>query len=321
MRFRILRTSGPFTQLMFATLVVLILAVVALFVGFLLAMPIFHLSIGDMGAAMTNFSSPQGVVLMKYFQTIQAIGIFVIPPFIIAWVLSERPISYLHLDKITTFKSIILVMVLVYFANPMINWMAEFNSGLQLPDWLSGVQDWMKASEDQADQITKAFLHVEGLGGMFFNLFMIGLLPAIGEELLFRGIVQRILKDWTKNAHAAIWLSAALFSALHMQFFGFLPRMMLGALFGYLLEWSGSLWIPMIGHFINNGSAVIISYLIDKGVVSSSVEKVGTSDGQGTYLAILSLIFVMVLLRSFYVQVRGAGELWTTTDEPNPPID
>ena len=93
MRFRLLRTSGPFTQLMFATLVVVVLAVLALFAGFLMAIPIFHLSIGDMGAVMTDFSSPQGVTLMKYFQTVQAIGIFVIPPFIIAWVLSERPIG------------------------------------------------------------------------------------------------------------------------------------------------------------------------------------------------------------------------------------
>ena len=321
MKFRLLRTSGPFTQLMFATLVVVVCALIALFAGFVLAMPLFHLGIGEMGSVMSNFSSPEGIALMKYFQSVQAIGIFVIPPFIIAWVLSERPIGYLHLDKITTLKSILLVIVLVYFASPVINWMAEVNSGLQLPHWLSGVQDWMKASEDQADEITKAFLKVDGLGGMFFNLFMIGLLPAIGEELLFRGIVQRILKDWTKNAHLAIWVSAALFSALHMQFFGFIPRMMLGALFGYLLEWSGSLWIPMIGHFINNGSAVVLSYLIDKGLVSSNLDKVGTPDGHGTYLAILSLIFVMVLLRSFYVQVRGPGELWPTREDPGATID
>ena len=133
---------------------------------------------------------------------------------------------------------------------------------------------------------------------------MIGILPAVGEELLFRGIVQQLFKKKFGNAHAAIWISAAIFSALHMQFFGFLPRLVLGAMFGYMLEWSGTLWLPMIAHFVNNATAVVAYYLMQKGIIGSGIDKTGTWSDGSFYLVIVSLIFLYAFFRALYIR-RG----------------
>ena len=79
----------------------------------------------------------------------------------------------------------------------------------------------------------------------------------ITEEFLFRGALQRIIGKWTYNHHIIIWSAAIIFSTFHMQFFGFLPRMLLGAYFGYLLYWTRNIWIPVFAHFVNNAIAVI----------------------------------------------------------------
>ena len=124
---------------------------------------------------------------------------------------------------------------------------------------------------------------------------MIAIIPAIGEELLFRGVIQRIFTRWTRSNHWGIWIAAILFSALHMQFYGFVPRMLLGVLFGYLLVWSGSMWLPIIAHFLNNALAVIAMYMIDKELISPKVEEFGSTSGS-YYGAIISIILVGVFL-------------------------
>jgi hypothetical protein len=124
---------------------------------------------------------------------------------------------------------------------------------------------------------------------------MIAFLPAIGEELLFRGVIQRIFTSWTRNQHWGIWISAILFSALHMQFYGFIPRVFLGVLFGYLLVWSGSIWLPIIAHFINNAVAVVAMYLIDKGLLSQEIEEIGTTS-DSYYMAAVSLLLIVVFM-------------------------
>jgi membrane protease YdiL (CAAX protease family) len=164
-----------------------------------------------------------------------------------------------------------------------------------LPEWLSGMERWMKNAEENAALLTEAFLKVETTQGLLFNLFMIALLPAIGEELLFRGVIQKIFTGWTRSHHWGIWITAILFSALHIQFYGFIPRMLLGVLFGYLLIWSGSIWLPVIAHFVNNGFAVMAIFLIDKNLLDPAVENIGgTPDSY--YSAFLSFAVVCALL-------------------------
>ena len=160
----------------------------------------------------------------------------------------------------------------------------------------------MQNSEDQAGKITESFLAGNTLSSLANNIILIGILPAVGEELLFRGIVQQLFKKMYGNAHVAIWISAALFSALHLQFFGFLPRLVLGAMFGYMLEWSGTLWLPIIAHFLNNTIAVIAYYLTHQGLLKTDLDKTGTVADGSFFLVIVSLIFLTVFFRILYLK-------------------
>jgi hypothetical protein len=170
---------------------------------------------------------------------------------------------------------------------------------MKFPESLSGIENWMRTMEDAAEMMVKKFMKVENISGLLFNIFMIAVLPAIGEELMFRGVIQRILTNWSKNYHWGIWITAFLFSAMHMQFYGFLPRMALGAMFGYLLVWSGTMWVPILAHFANNTMGVIGYYLIDKGTISKDVEEWGTGTEQFP-LVLLSLITTGLLLFLIY---------------------
>jgi membrane protease YdiL (CAAX protease family) len=146
---------------------------------------------------------------------------------------------------------------------------------------------------------------------------MVALLPAVGEEFLFRGVIQRSFTRMTKNHHHGIWISAFFFSALHMQFYGFLPRLLLGGLFGYLLVWSGSMWIPILAHFFNNAFAVISLYLIDNNLMNPEIENFG-SDSESFYYTFISLALIVALVILFRNQNRGNTIPLESYDETSP---
>jgi membrane protease YdiL (CAAX protease family) len=147
---------------------------------------------------------------------------------------------------------------------PFMEWVMMTNQKLVLPDFLKGLENWIRRKEDETMQITLLLLKMAGTKVLVINLFMIAFVPAVSEELMFRGGVQRTFGRIFESQHAAIWLSAAVFSAIHVQFYGFLPRMLLGAGFGYIYLWSGSLWYSMLGHFINNAYAVCVAFYMQK---------------------------------------------------------
>jgi len=172
---------------------------------------------------------------------------------------------------------------------------------MKLPESLKGIEDWMKATETEAANLTGAFIKMDSIGLFLFNLLMIGVLPAIGEEMLFRGLLQRLLRDWFGNIHVAIFMAAFFFSAMHMQFYGFFPRMMLGVIFGYLFYWSGSLWVPIWAHFINNGSVIIFAWLAQHGVIKGDYESFGSSDNLFVILfSAVILGMVLFIIRRIY---------------------
>jgi membrane protease YdiL (CAAX protease family) len=123
---------------------------------------------------------------------------------------------------------------------------------------------------------------------------VIAVLPGIGEELLFRGFLQNLLKRIFKNDHVAIWVAAVLFSAIHFQFYGFIPRMLLGALFGYIYVWSGNLLYPIIAHFVNNCVSLVALYVYQKGLTDIDVES--TEALPTMYVIIFSALFVVTLI-------------------------
>jgi len=299
-----LRESKPSIQLIFAALIILICGIAVMVLGILFGWLIYGLNIADIENMMEDITNPASISVLKFFQTIQSVGMFIIPPFIIAWFLDGNLPLYLKFRKVPDFKSVVLVIAIIFFSNPLINWLNEVNSKLNLPEWMNTVETWMQNSESQAGKITDAFLSATSLTTVLGNIVMIGILPALGEELLFRGIVQKLFKSMYGNAHAAIWISAAIFSALHLQFFGFLPRLVLGAMFGYMLEWSGTIWLPVLAHFVNNTAAIIAYYLLHKGLINSDIDKPGTSSDGSFYLVLVSIVFLYIFFRSLYLRSR-----------------
>ncbi len=302
----------PFPQLMFSGFVILVSFLLFLLLSMILAIPLFGLDSMMSIPTIGDLSDPESIRVLKYFQVVQSIGLFIVPPIILAWLFHGRIVEYLYLKRNTTSTSIFLVAVLVFISLPSINFIGEWNTRMEFPEFLAGLERWMKNAEENAAELTEAFLNVETTGGLLFNLFMIAFLPAIGEELLFRGVIQRIFTNWTRNHHWGIWISAILFSALHIQFYGFVPRMLLGVLFGYLLVWSGSMWLPIVAHFFNNGFAVVAMYLVDKNVLNPAVEEIGATTGS-RYAAILSLALVFLLM--FLIKKENRGNELTGNEQ------
>ncbi len=296
------RGMKPFPQLLFSAFVILVCFLAFLILSLIIAVPVFGfdsiLSLPTLG----DLENPESLTVLKYFQTVQAIGLFILPPLILAYLYQGSISKYLYLNKSFQGSSFLMVIVLMVFMMPFINFTAELNSRLSLPGWLSDIEQWMRNSEEEAARLTEAFLNVKTIPGLAFNLFMVAFLPAIGEELLFRGVIQKIFTRMTRNHHWGIWISAILFSAMHMQFFGFIPRMVLGAVFGYLLVWSGSMWLPMLGHFLNNAIAVTAMFLVNNGTIGEGVEDYGSTS---YYAATISLVIIAALL--FLIKRENAG--------------
>jgi len=171
--------------------------------------------------------------------------------------------------------------------------LAEWNMNMKFPEFMSGFEQWAKTEEERLAKLTAAITDFQSPWELMLGILVVALLPAIGEELVFRGMIQQELWRGTRNIHVAIWVSATVFSAIHMQFYGFIPRLCLGALFGYLYYWSGNLLIPMFSHFFNNAFAVVMVYLNHLDITDVNIE-----DGEAApfLYVIVSLVLSLGLL-------------------------
>ncbi len=247
-----------------------------------------------------SFSDPAFLPMLRYLQIINTIGIFVFPPLIFVLLVSKRPAQYLAMRLTPAFISVATGVAVIIAILPFIHWLVGINEMMFLPEWLSGVEQWMKRSEAQAKELTDMFLGTTTASGLMINLLMIAVLPAIGEEFLFRGVLLRLFREWTKNPHYAVLISAFLFSALHLQFYGFLPRFVLGIILGYLFVWTRSIWVPVLVHFVNNGIAVVAAWYFARGDIEQDFESIGEVDQPLIIVASLVAVLVMMLGMRFY---------------------
>ena len=235
-----------------------------------------------------------GLVGMKWLQLLQSVATFLLPALVGAYLWSNTPMQWLHLNKKPSWQEASAAVVIMLLAIPGINLLSAWNQQMVLPEWMSGIEQWMRMQEDAAAQLTEQFLRVDTVGGLLVNIGLMALLPAVGEELTFRGVVQGM---FTRNKHVAIWAAAAIFSFVHFQFYGFLPRMLLGAMFGYMLWWTGSLWVPMLMHFVNNCAAVVVAFVAYNYLEEGSVElldRIGTEDT--ILLGVFSICIVLIMM-------------------------
>ncbi len=281
-------------KLLILTLLVAVFLVLSTAFGVVLAIPIFGFGIFRDMTALNDLSDPRTIAILKYFQVVNQIGIFILPALFYAQLENRDVSGYLRLKGGIKINYLIISVFIIAASIPAINWLVEANEQMRLPESLSGVEQWMRESEDRAKVLTDSFLNVNTVGGLVINLIIIALLAAVGEEFLFRGVILRIFNDWSHNVHLSVILSAILFSAIHFQFYGFFPRLFLGIMFGYIFLWTGAIWITVILHFLFNGLTVIAYYLYNTGVIETDVDTIGTYTN--TIVLIGSLVSTVMLL-------------------------
>ncbi|MFD0751982.1 CPBP family intramembrane glutamic endopeptidase [Mucilaginibacter calamicampi] len=211
--------------------------------------------------AQLNLAAPGTANALWILQILGTTLPLLFVPLVFARFVVKQPQEYLKPSSNIPWTLFAIVFCVMMISSPLIELLSRINQHMVFPEYLSGVQKWMRDSEDKAEKLITLLLKMDTVFGAIANVIAVGLFTAIVEELMFRGCVQTIFVKWTGNVHAAVWITGILFSAFHMEFFGFLPRLFLGVLFGYFTAWSGSIWPAIWAHFINNGSAVIAVYL------------------------------------------------------------
>ena len=237
-------------------------------------------------------NSTAGLLTMQGVQTIVLFGVTAL---VGVWFTEERvnPFRQMSLNRGLTLKQGLIAFFFAVAALPMISMLADWNDGMELPSFLASVEEMMRQMEESAKALTERFLNTSSVGMMFVNLFVMAFLPAVCEEMMFRGWLQRVLGK-TVSCHTAIWVSAFVFSAIHFQFYGFIPRMLIGAALGYLYYYTGSLWAPIMAHFTNNAAAVVTAFLAYNGYTSVNFDLIGTGDTW--YLSVASVAVCLALL-------------------------
>ena len=236
----------------------------------------------------------QGMLAML---TVQDVFAFIVPAILAMAIFYLRPLHVMCLDRAPSFKAILVVLAFYLVSLPAMNWLVDLNQSMSLPSWMSGIEELMRDMEDSAADATEQMLDINTLWQFLSSVFVIGVMAGLSEEMLFRGAMQRTMQDSRLNTHAVVWITAIIFSAFHMQFYGFIPRMVLGAWLGYLLVWTRSLWVPIIAHTLNNSTVVFFSYMANKGIMPEDFgDNLGLpATGAFPWLAMLSLIASLAL--------------------------
>lgn len=284
---------NPFGSIILLLLLILVGAIVFSILAFVLSYFIY-------GAGVIDKLSSDDLInldMLKMVQIISSIGMFVIPALIYAKLQNRDWLGYLKIIPVPAYLAL-LTIVIMFAASPALEYTTLLNKGMKLPSFLKEVEAWMLQQELKMEFLTKKFIVMNSFSSLLVNLLMLAIIPAFGEELIFRGGFQPIFTRWFRNYHVAIWLTAIIFSSIHFQFYGFLPRMFLGALFGYLFVWSGSLWLPILGHFLNNALAVFTAYWYQQ--QGLSIDKMFESEPSSPALISISLIIFIVSIRYFY---------------------
>lgn len=187
-----------------------------------------------------------------------------------AYFTTERPLKFLGITNRCSWRPFAGVMIVLLAGLPFLNQVIYYNSLMHLPESMAGIEQMMRDMETQNEEITKILLDTNSMGGLLAGVLIIGVLTGFSEELLFRGTIQRTLNQDPGIGQWSIWITAFVFSAVHLQFYGFVPRMLLGAFFGYLLYSTGSIWPGAFAHAVNNSLVVATSWMESRGIITDS---------------------------------------------------
>lgn len=228
-----------------------------------------------------------------------------IAPALLMWKICFKtsPIRAIEAETLPSLKMIGFALLVYFVGMPALNQIVYWNQEMHLPEFLSSFDEWCRNLEKLAEEQTKGLLNSTEFFPTAMNILVIGVLTGIGEEFFFRGALQRGLAWCGVNPHTAIWITALIFSTVHFQFFGFVPRMLLGAFFGYLYWWSCNIWVNAFVHALNNTLVIISTWYINKGILSEEFDMLGVTDGGFPTAAVISAFAVTAIL--YYSYRRG----------------
>jgi hypothetical protein len=229
---------------------------------------------------------------LKILQSVAALITFILPSFLIARFVYKNTVDTLLLKLRGNVAVYGLSALVLISAVPFMNVIISWNAGIKLPTALELV---FQAMEEAAVRSTEIMLSGTTVWALLINIVLIALIPAVGEELFFRGLLQGLIKRYTRNSHLAVFMAAFIFSAIHFQFYGFVPRFLLGIFFGYLVVYSKSIWIAVWAHFLNNAMAVVAYYIVQQRNIAVDVEEIGTRSQDILYL-VFSVVLTIGLL-------------------------
>jgi membrane protease YdiL (CAAX protease family) len=263
-------------------------------IGAFIALPFFPGTETELMAALADPTSNPAMRLPLFIM--QSVGVLVGMILLPWWLLRKQKRTIADLFHTPHFRPAVIVPVLVVVFMGVNSIVIKWNADLTLP---FGMDEWARPMEEKLTEMTKYLINYESAGQMIFAFIVVAVLPAIGEELVFRGIIQNEFYRATRNPHVAVWVAAFIFSAVHFQFYGFFPRMLLGALFGYLYIWSGNLWMPVLAHFVNNGFTLVSMFFVQNGTIPVDLDSVELSASQVLFSAGFTALLIYSY-RSFY---------------------
>ncbi len=230
-------------------------------IGSLLQALILHAS----GIDPLNWQVNAGISrpVLKWSLLIMTIFTFILPAIAFSWVRYKKDIwSFLGLQLPPRISWFMISLIMLFLLLPLIQYSFEINKAIPLPEWIHDM-------EASANDTLMTLLQMNDVGDLMINLVLIAILPALGEELIFRGIIQQYGYRLLRKPVLSVWITALLFSAIHLQFEGFIPRFLLGMFLGYLYYWTRNLWVPIFIHFANNAFMLVVSYFLPDSMVAA----------------------------------------------------
>jgi len=296
-RIAFLEHLSPWGKLILLLAIILLFALISALAGLLVGKVIFEIDIANLDQVISNPGTDSELLFIKIYQLINQIGVFILPSVFLTLLVSYKPLNYLQVNRSPNITNLMVMGLVVFAALPFLNYLGEINQDVVLPGSLGWLENWMLDKEIQAKELTESFLKTNTISGLLFNLLIIAVIPALGEELLFRGLILKLFKEISHSSHVAVILSALIFAAIHMQFYGFLPRFFLGIVLGYSFVITQNLWVPIFVHFVNNAASVIVFYLHQQGFLKIPMEDFGSSQNPVYIIgSLLITIWLMVIV-------------------------
>lgn len=247
---------------------------------------------------MLEASDP--VTAIRISQILTTIGAFLVPALLFAYCQDRMWFNYNAANRKPPYAMTNIVLILSITLLPIVGVLSAFNQNIMPQE--GSVAEFMRNMEEAANHILELVTSQHSTWDLISNLLIFAVLAGVCEEFFFQGALQPLMMKWTKNPHFGILITALIFSALHFQFYGFIPRFVLGVYLGYLFFWSRSLWLPILAHVLHNALSILIDYTLQgRGINTNDLQFTDVRGSIPTAIscALVSAMAIVYLWRTY----------------------